>query len=194
MIVLEKSKPIKTKRVFTTRGKKPDFPIIQNTKNLVRDFSKMQNKMDFWDQLNTEMIFDKNEAERKIHLVTNYLFLRFLKAGAEVNKSLEIIQKQSTLKFKTLIETLVEKINLDIEDFKRLIFNWSNGKYLLNIEKRISIITPEKNILTLDKANIKKRESQLDYEIAFFFRRNLFSLLDKTIKLITTDYSHLYSL
>ena len=190
MLVLEK--PQTKKRIFTTRGKKPDnYKELSDTKNLIRDFNKIDNKIDFYNQLESEMIFErKNNC---IQIITSYLFHQFLKAGAEVNKSLEIIQKQSQLKFKTLIETLIEKIELDIKDFKRLITNWSNEKYILKIDKKIAVINQKtSNVLTLDKNNFRKLESQLDFEIAFFFRRNLFSLLNKTLSLITQDYSHLY--
>lgn len=190
MLVLEKTQS--KKRIFTTRGKKPDnYKELNGTKNLIKDFNKIENKIDFYNQLESEMIFErKNNC---IQIITSYLFHQFLKAGAEVNKSLEIIQKQSQLKFKTLIETLIEKIELDIKDFKRLITNWSNEKYILKIDKKIAVVNQKtQNVLTLDKNNFRKLESQLDFEIAFFFRRNLFSLLNKTLSLITQDYSHLY--
>lgn len=189
MLVLEKSK---TKRIFTTRGKKLILPELQNTKTLIKDFSKIQNKIDFYDQLRQEYIFEIKP--NSIEIITDFLFNTFLKAGAKINKSLEIIQNQSILKFKTLIETLIEKVQIDIEDFKRFIKNWSDEKYQLNIEKeKISVTTTDKKILTLKKDNFTKKHTRLDYEIAFFFRRNLFRLLSKTISLITQDYSHLYS-
>lgn len=174
-----------------TKGKKKihDSTFIK-TESMIKNFSKMSYRESFFDELKQRY----NLEDNRIKIKTDFLIYLIFLYSIDKNDSLNKIKNTNKKRYDFIVNQILLRVNLQINEIEDKIKLWSENKFFIEIKKQSITIKIKKNnkILSISKDEMKKKYSQIICECIFLFESKLKEIQKKVTTLITQDLDLLF--